>query len=289
MPAEGDLHGVRVLLPQARAALQVGEQEGQGSGRGRLHVPIIGLQRRAGAAVQWCRWLPPSPRRSSSPTSPATPATSPTSSSTTPRTSSPTSSAPWSPPSGPSFRLAKLEGDAAFTFAIGETHRRVDAARHHRALLLRLPPPPARRPPGDVVRVQRLRPDPGPRPQVRRPPRRGDPPEGRRPAGAARVGRDRRPSAAQERGRRADRDRGLRPAQPGQHRCVGPRRRPRSACARTSRPTTGSATCRPGCTTSSGAGRRRRPARASSSTPEDVDPHGLGADDASRRRSPGSS
>ena len=104
----------------------------------------------------------------------------------------------------PDFRLAKLEGDAAFTSTPGETHRRLDAARHHRALLLRLPPPPPRRPPGDLVRVQRVRPDPGPRPQVRRPPRRGDRPAGRRPPGAARVGRDRRPPAAEERRRRAD-------------------------------------------------------------------------------------
>ena len=44
-------------------------------------------------------------------------ATWPTSSWTTLRTSSRTSSAPWSRPSGPDFRLAKLEGDAAFMFA----------------------------------------------------------------------------------------------------------------------------------------------------------------------------
>ncbi len=41
--------------------------------------------------------------------------------------------------------------------------------------------------------------------------------------------------------------------------------RPRSACARTPRPTTGSARCRPGSSTSSAAGRRRRLAGASSS------------------------
>ena len=64
---------------------------------------------------------------------------------------------------------------------------------------------------------------------------------------------------------------------------------PRSACARTSRPTTGSARCRAGSTTWSAAGRRRRRARASSSTPGGGDPHRVGADDASRRRSPGSS
>ena len=38
-----------------------------------------------------------------------------------PRTSWPTSSAPSSPRSGPNFRLAKLEGDAAFTWMPGET------------------------------------------------------------------------------------------------------------------------------------------------------------------------
>ena len=179
----------------------------------------------------------------------------------------------------PNFRLAKLEGDAAFTFAIGRDDRRVDAPRHHRALLLRVPPAPPRRPPGDVVRVQRLRPDPGPRPQVRRPPRRGHPPEGRRPAGAPRVGRDRRPPAAQERGRRAARHRRLRPDQPGRASTPPTSTRPRSACARTPRPTTGSATCRPGSTTSSAAGRRRRLAGASSSTPGGVDPHRVGADE----------
>jgi hypothetical protein len=56
----------------------------------------------------------------------------------------------------PNFRLAKLEGDAAFTFATVETidgrqGRRVDAPRHDRALLLRVPPAPPRRAPGDVV------------------------------------------------------------------------------------------------------------------------------------------
>ena len=204
VPAEGDLHAVRELLPQARAALQVGEQEGQGSGRGHLHVPIIGLQSPRRRSRTVVRWRPPSPRRFLI--------------------------ADISGYTGyladveldhaqdiladligtvvtalrPGFRLAKLEGDAAFTYAIGEKHRRVDAARHHRALLLRLPAAAARRPPGDLVRVQRLQPDPGPRPQVRRPPRPGDRPEGRRPAGAARIGRDRRPSAAQERRRRAD-------------------------------------------------------------------------------------
>ncbi len=40
----------------------------------------------------------------------------------------------------PGFRLAKLEGDAAFTYAITDEDRRVAAARHDRALLLRLPP-----------------------------------------------------------------------------------------------------------------------------------------------------
>ena len=91
----------------------------------------------------------------------------------------------------------------------------IDAARHDRALLLRVPPAPPRRPPGDLVRVQRLRPDPRPQPQVRGPPRLGDPAEGRRPRGAARLGRDRRPPTAQERRRRDAGHRGLRAHQPG--------------------------------------------------------------------------
>ena len=101
----------------------------------------------------------------------------------------------------------------------GRADRRVDAAGHDRALLLRVPPSPPRCPPGDVVRVQRVQPDPGPRPQVRGPPRRGDHPEGRGPPGAAGIGRDRRPPAAQERGRREARDERLRAAHPGVHRC----------------------------------------------------------------------
>ena len=144
--------------------------------------------------------------------------------------------------------------------------RRLDAARHDRALLFRLPPAPPRRPPGDLVRVQRLRPDPGPQPQVRGPSRLGDPADGRRPQGAPRLGRDRRPPAAQERGRRVARHPGLRALQPGLHR----RQRHRSGRARDApdhaRRTTGSATCRAGSTTSSGAGRRRKIASGSSST-----------------------
>jgi len=54
-----------------------------------------------------------------------TPATSPTPSSTTRRTSSPISSVPWSRRSDPKFRLAKHEGDAAFTF---QTVDRVDGS-----------------------------------------------------------------------------------------------------------------------------------------------------------------
>ena len=42
----------------------------------------------------------------------------------------------------PNFRLAKLEGDAAFTFMTAERDRRLDASRHDRALLLRVPPAP---------------------------------------------------------------------------------------------------------------------------------------------------
>ena len=110
-------------------------------------------------------------------------------------------------------------------------HRRITAPRHRRALLLRLPTPAPRRPAGDVVRVQRVQPHPGPRPQVRRPPRRDHRAEGRGAAGAARVGRDRRPSAAQERGRREARDPGVRAVQPGQPGGGGPRRRGASACA----------------------------------------------------------
>ena len=95
---------------------------------------------------------------------------------------------------------------------LGRADRRDDAARHDRALLLRLPTAAPRRPPGDVVRVQRLRPHPRSQPEVRRPSRRRDPAEGRRPPGAPRVGRHRRPPIAEERGRRAPGDRGLRAA-----------------------------------------------------------------------------
>ena len=72
----------------------------------------------------------------------------------------------------PTFRLAKLEGDAAFVYAITETVDGGPAPGHHRALLLRLPPPAPRHPPGVELRVQRLHPRPEPRPEVRRPPRR---------------------------------------------------------------------------------------------------------------------
>ena len=42
----------------------------------------------------------------------------------------------------PDFRLAKLEGDAAFMYMTARDGRRVDAPRHDRALLLRVPPAP---------------------------------------------------------------------------------------------------------------------------------------------------
>ena len=67
------------------------------------------------------------------------------------RTSWPTSSARWSALCDPNFRLAKLEGDAAFTYAPAE---RIDGSMlldTDRAVLFRLPSPPPRRPAGDVV------------------------------------------------------------------------------------------------------------------------------------------
>ncbi len=75
------------------------------------------------------------------------------------------------------------------------------------------------------MRVQRVLPDPRPRPQVRRPPRIRDPPDGGRTARAPRRGRDRRPPAAEERRRRGPGHRCLCPHQPGLHRRV--RHRPR--------------------------------------------------------------
>ncbi len=103
----------------------------------------------------------------------------------------------------PGFRLAKLEGDAAFTFAPVE---RIDGSNLLDAIErcyfgFRRRRRDVRQATSCVV--QRVQPDPGSRPQVRRPPRRGDHPEGRRAPGAAGFGRDRRPPAAQERGRRS--------------------------------------------------------------------------------------
>ena len=182
------------------------------------------------------------------------------------RTSSRTSSARSSPRSGPTSGWPSSRATPRSPSCDAEKRRRVDAPRHDRALLLRVPPAPPRRPPGDVVRVQRLRPDPGSRPQVRRPPRRSRSIQkvaGR--AGAAGVGRDRRPPAAQERRRRAARHERLRPDQPGVHRRLRHRSgRARHARAhRDLRPDRRRAA--PGRTTWSAAGRRRRLAGASSS------------------------
>ena len=165
----------------------------------------------------------------------------------------------------PDFRLAKLEGDAAFTFTPGETDRRIDAARHDRALLLRLPAAPPRRPPGDLVRVQRVRPDPGPRPQVRRPPRRR---HHQKVAGREELlGSDVIvvAPAAEERRRRAAGHRRVRAAQPGRASMPPGSTRSRSGCASTPRRTSTSARSGAGSTTSSGGGRRRRRASGSSS------------------------
>jgi hypothetical protein len=61
----------------------------------------------------------------------------------------------------PNFRLAKLEGDAAFTFA---TTERIDGSMllDHRALLLGFRRAAGR--PQATLRVQRVRPDPRSRP-----------------------------------------------------------------------------------------------------------------------------
>ena len=48
----------------------------------------------------------------------------------------------------PTFKLAKLEGDAAFVYAITRDDRRGPAPGHDRALLLRVPAPAPGRPPG---------------------------------------------------------------------------------------------------------------------------------------------
>ena len=48
----------------------------------------------------------------------------------------------------PTFKLAKLEGDAAFVYAITEAVDGAAAPGHDRALLLHVPAPAARRPPG---------------------------------------------------------------------------------------------------------------------------------------------
>ena len=88
--------------------------------------------------------------------------------------------------------------------------RGLDAPGDGRGHLLRVPAPAARHRLGLAVRVQRLHPDPEPRPQGGGPPRPGRSPAGRRARGAARVRRDPRPPPAQERRRRADRDRRVR-------------------------------------------------------------------------------
>ena len=60
----------------------------------------------------------------------------------------------------PTFRLAKLEGDAAFVYAARRDRRRLGAPGHDRAPLLRVPAPAARHRPGLELRVQRLHPVP---------------------------------------------------------------------------------------------------------------------------------
>ena len=153
----------------------------------------------------------------------------------------------------------------------GRDDRRLDAARHHRALLLRVPPAPARRPPGDVVRVQRLRPHPRPRPQVRRPPRRR--PSARRSPGARSCsGRTSSSSIGCSR-TTSSRSWASRPTPCISQACIdasGPRPGGARHARSTPRRTTGSARSASGSTTSSAAGRRRRRAAASSSSPDDA-------------------
>ena len=98
----------------------------------------------------------------------------------------------------PGFRLAKLEGDAAFAYMHHRPGRRVAAPGHHRADLLRVPATSPRHLPGDVLCLQRVRPDAPARPQAHRPPRFGHPSQDRRPGGAGRLRCDHRPSIAQE-------------------------------------------------------------------------------------------
>jgi hypothetical protein len=72
----------------------------------------------------------------------------------------------------PPFRLAKFEGDAAFFYAVADKvdgsvlQDAVEAA--YFAFRKRLP----QRQPSNLLRVQRLQPDAGSRPQIRLPPRR---------------------------------------------------------------------------------------------------------------------
>jgi hypothetical protein len=164
----------------------------------------------------------------------------------------------------PGFRLAKLEGDAAFNVRDHREGGRVAASRCDRALLLRLPAAAPRRAPGDIVPVQRVPAYPRPQPEVRRPPRHDLAPARRPPPGAARTRRHPRPSPAQERRDRLDGHRGIRAVQPAVCRRDGSRR-VRDRHAPPARRTSTSASYPCGSTTSAGAGRRRSRARASSS------------------------
>ena len=135
----------------------------------------------------------------------------------------------------PTFRLAKLEGDAAFAYVVTAT---VDGSplqdiveRTYFAFRRRL---------RDIGQASTCEcnaciriPQAGP--QGRRPPRQGRPPADRRPRGARRVGRHRRPPSAQERRRRGDRVRGLRAVHRRLRRGDGDRRPGRAGLRRAPR------------------------------------------------------
>ncbi len=105
----------------------------------------------------------------------------------------------------PPFRLAKFEGDAAFFYAVDRQGRRIAAPGRHRVGLLRLPQAAAQHQAGDLLRVQRLQEDAGPRPQVRQPPWRVHQAQDGGPRGARRSRCHPHSSPAEERGERAPR------------------------------------------------------------------------------------
>ena len=72
----------------------------------------------------------------------------------------------------PPFRLAKFEGDAAFFYAVADKVDGSVAAGRRGGGVFRLPEASSQHQPSDLLRVQRLQPDAGSRPQIRLPPRR---------------------------------------------------------------------------------------------------------------------